>query len=408
MEYPVCFSIVSSSLGISIGRKYSEELGGLVNSEVVFLKMVSDYNIENIPKCTVHVSLVVTGGTEHIVSAIAEKSEYTYILYIERYNSLPAVVESIAYLRKKGLKYGVELYKTPQQVQEILSRLKKVAEAYNKVKNCRFGLIGGISPWLIYSNTSTEIIRKRGLGELIYIPMEKIYEEYGKQKADVELLNNIIKGAVRIELSNLHDNLTNALKVYNVLQEIIREYKLCGLTIKCFDLIKEKNTTACVALSLLNTNLIPAACEGDIPLLYSMVLGTYTTGKPVFMGNPISIRENEVVIAHCTSWLAGKYSLYTHFESDTGVGIRVDYPLGEKATIYRLNSELDTLRIGVGEIVEHDWSRYQCRTQVKLKINNAMKILTESIGNHYALIIGDHTRELVDIANLLGFEIEYL
>jgi len=48
-----------------------------------------------------------------------------------------------------------------------------------------------------------------------------------------------------------------AYRLYLAIKQVIAEKSLDGLTIKCFDIIKELDTTACLALSLLNTMGFP-------------------------------------------------------------------------------------------------------------------------------------------------------
>ncbi|MCY0868557.1 MAG: hypothetical protein OWQ48_04955 [Desulfurococcus sp.] len=403
-----CFSIVTSTLGLSIGEGYGREIEDRIPRGVFYGGVVSDSNIDSLPECTVHTVLAATGGTEHLISRIAEKSRLLYVLYTDRYNSLPAVVETAAYLRDRGFKFNVAEYRGVEELENLLSRISRVADAYRRIRECRFGVVGGVSPWLIYSTASSEIARGRGLGELVYIPLEELYEEYEKTVADGETVREVLSSAQSVVLKEPVREVERALRVYAALQRIVERYRLCGFTIKCFDLIQAKGTTACLAVSKFNTNLTPAGCEGDIPLLYSIALGSFATGNPVFMGNPSWIEDSEVVIAHCTSPIIGGYHIYTHFESNTGIGVRVEYPEGGKVTVYRLNNKLDTLRIGVGVITEHEWKPYLCRTQVKVKLAGARKILEESIGNHYALVLGDHSSELADLARLLDLKVDLL
>ncbi|MCX8193733.1 MAG: hypothetical protein N3G77_08000 [Nitrososphaeria archaeon] len=77
---------------------------------MTFLGVVREENVEDTPKCLVHVILVATGGTENLIKILAERAQYTYLLYTRRHNSLPAVIESMAYLKKIGFRIKVEEY----------------------------------------------------------------------------------------------------------------------------------------------------------------------------------------------------------------------------------------------------------------------------------------------------------
>jgi L-fucose isomerase-like protein len=400
-------SIVSSKLGIGVGRKYHEELLSDPFIRESLLGVITDENIENVPHSLIHVVLVATGGTEHLISKIAENSQFTYLLYLDKYNSLPATIEALAYLRSRGFRVRSKKYMGIDNLKQVVAKLNLVSEAYIRLRTGKFGVIGGVSPWLIYSKVTEDQIKAKSFGELIYIEVRELYEELKRVRGDFVLTRKILSDAEIVDLQNPEGTVSEAIRLYSALKNIIRRYGLSGLTIKCFDLIEEHDITACLALSLLNSELFPAACEGDIPLLYSMAIATWVTGRPVFMANPADVNNDEVVFAHCTSCLTGNYCLYTHFESGRGVGVRVHYPVGEKATVYRLDSNLSIARLGVGEITPHSWSPSMCRTQVKLKLKNAGKIVSESIGNHYVLVLGDHVEELQLISDILGIKVDY-
>lgn len=405
---PLCVSIVASSLGIHVGKSLMSTLldRGVTKDDINGL--FHEGNLREIPRCTVHLVIVATGGTEHVIKEVAERSKLTYLLYTEGYNSLPAVVEAVAYLRKHGYEFLVEKLRDPSRTVEILYRLNRVVDAFDKLRSGRFGLIGGVSPWLIYSRVDPHLARTAGFGEIVEIPMEELYEAFEKQKVEDNLVEDIARKARHVYLDDPKREIAKALKLYKSLKYLIEKHRLVAIAIKCFDLVKDLNTTGCLALAQLNNELIPAACEGDVPLLYTMAIGTWITSKPALMANVVEVEEGAVTLAHCTSWFAGPYYLYSHFESGIGIGIRVDYPAGSKATIFRLSPELRTLRVGVGEIAEHDWKPYLCRTQVKVKIKNPRKILDESIGNHYALLLGDYSVELQVLSKLVGASVDLL
>lgn len=66
------------------------------------------------------------------------------------------------------------------------------------------------------------------------------------------------------------------------------------------------------------------------------------------------------------------------------------------------------LRVGVGVIEPREWSINMCRTQVRLRLRNAREIISKPMGNHYALILGNHVDELSLVAKILGLEVEVM
>lgn len=405
----ICISVVSSRLGLSIGEKFVNEILGLnMEGDYELVGVIHDGNINTAPDCIVHLLLVATGGTEHIVAEIAKRSNLLYLLYTDKYNSLPATVEVLAYLRKHGFKVLARKLYHVSDLRALLPSLERAVKAYLGIKEGCFGVIGGVSPWLVSSRVDPEQVEKKRFGKLVYIPLEELYEAFDEVSVDSGEVENLLRKAHRIDLANPILEVSRSLRVYKAVMKLVEKHKLTGLTLKCFDLISDLGTTGCLAVALLNTMGFPAACEGDVPLLYTMSIGVLATGKPVFMANLADVGDDEVVLAHCTSYFQEKYSLYTHFESNVGVGVRVEYPAGSKATLFRLTSDLSKLRVGVGDIVEHDWKPYMCRTQVKLKLRSAHRLIQDSIGNHYAMVLGDHLEDLRVTSILLDLDVELL
>ena len=399
-----CIGIAASSLGVEQGNRLeSQYLAPVLRKLDGALYEGVLTSGENARECLTRVVLAATGGTEDTIISLAKKTKLLYLLYIEEYNSLPAVIEAVGYLKNNGKDVSVAKLEGTQQIQELLEKLGRIEKTYEKIRVARLGLIGGISPWLVYSKVEPETLHKRLGAGLVEVPLEGLVKTYNSV-SEVEVPREIIENALEVKIPV--SEIQKAYRLYLAIKQVIAEKSLDGLTIKCFDIIKELDTTACLALSLLNTMGFPAACEGDVPLLVSMVLGEWSTGQPVFMANPAIISGDSVLFAHCTAPLISSYSLMTHFESGRGVGIMVKFPVGEKVTVYRVNPNLDTLRIFTGTILESPWSNRHCRTQVKVKLSKPRVILDRSFGNHYALVLGDHTEEISGIARLLGLNLE--
>ena len=79
------------------------------------------------------------------------------------------------------------------------------------------------------------------------------------------------------------------------------------------------------------------------------------------------------------------------FESDDGVGIAGDIPMGP-CTLFRLGGErLDHLFIREGEMVDRDIREDLCRTQVRMAVDGPVdELLSAPLGNHHVLIAGHH------------------
>ena len=164
----------------------------------------------------------------------------------------------------------------------------------------RVGIIGKPSDWLIASVPTDNILNKLDGFKFINIPIEDLYKLYDEvlPKADGKLLNSF-----KIENDNIDSNeLQKSEAFYLALKHIVDEYNLTALTIRCFDLLIEYQSTGCFALSKLNDEGIIAGCEGDIVSLIGMIVANRKTGQKVWMANPsqIDIENSQLVLAHCT------------------------------------------------------------------------------------------------------------
>ncbi len=194
-----------------------------------------------------------------------------------------------------------------------------------------------------------------------------------------------------------------ALQSHAALRHLAEQYRLSGLTIRCFDMLGKPVGTGCIALSLLNSEGITAGCEGDIPALLSMVILTGLTGEPVFMANPSSLsrKEGTVILAHCTVPLSmvEAFSLDTHFESGQGIAICGTMREG-KGTLFKLAPDLQNYMAADIDILPHEPEPHFCRTQLKVRMKGCAEyFLKNPMGNHHVICrgsYGDRVRQALE------------
>ena len=358
------------------------------------------------------IALIATGGSEQLIIDTAFLKKPVLLIAHSSMNSLPALLEAKPIVDRVNSRSWVLFSLSPQDLEEKISRIVNGIEKAISLKDLKLGLVGGISSWLVYSRVDPWLVKERFGIEIIEVSLDEVYDAYNKvsERDIADLANKIMDQAERIETSK--SRVLNALKIYKALRNIIERLKLNAITVKCFDIIMSLNTTACLALAILNNKGIVAGCEGDVPSVLTMILLNKVSGKPVFMGNPSIINGNEVMIAHCTSpWVIGEgFILKSHFETGKGVGISVKYKEGTMVTIARLSPDLSTLRIIKGKIKKGEpFSDKHCRTQVIVELeSDGMILLDKSIGNHYAMVVGDYVLELKAFAKALGLNVEVL
>jgi len=375
-----------------------------------FIYEVNDELIEKLKgQCNSMLAVVSTGGTEHIMLSLREKFKENPIVFLahNQANSLPALIEATPLL-KEFEKTSV-IYTGMENAATIIKNAILSLRAYTRIFGSRLGLIGGPSPWLVYSKTAPEILsRKMGI-TLVSVPLEKVIEYYDQVKVDTNITKEIVGKASSLEVSI--NEINKAIRIHYALEKILTEYQLDAFTIKCFDIIKHLKTTACISLSLFNTNGIIAGCEGDVPATIAMMMLSYISGKPSFVANPGEIKEDRLLLAHCTAAFGLEnegYILKTHFESGLGVGIALKFIKDRDVTLLRLSKNIDKARIIKGKITEGEpKSKFHCRSQMWVKLDVSPKIVLErSMGNHYVVTYGDHTGALSILSELFGIKKE--
>ena len=303
---------------------------------------------------------VLTGGSEALFLRLVDEGKVSlkepiFIIASGYSNSLAASLEILAWIQQH--KGSGRVVTSPEQINN--SVLKRT--------NLRLGVIGEPSDWLIASKVDDAYIYEQTGIRMVHIPIEEVSS-----------------------LGEVDGGMAGAEQIYQRLKEIVARYNLNGLTLRCFDLLTTVKNTGCIALSHLNDEGIPASCEGDIPLLLTMILAKQKYGQIGFQVNPARIGDDgKMLFAHCTIPLkmTTSHVFDTHFESGIGVGIHGELPLG-KYRLMKLSTDLTQLVDEPVELVANQYEQNLCRTQVWLQATPklAHQLLTQPLQNHHLLI----------------------
>ena len=338
-----------------------------------------------------------TGGTEGIfrrLLPLLRKQSHApfYLLTSGKSNSLAASMEILSFLQQNSLE-GEIIHGSAEYISHRLNVLARVAEAKQKLKGCRLGIIGQPSDWLISSTFKPEILREHLGIELVEIPMAELLQAIDNTP-ETTVLEDAPSEAIRKALP-----MTN--RIYGALRSIVNGHGLQGFTLRCFDLLTTVHNTGCLALARLNSEGIVAGCEGDVPAMLSMQVVQSLLGVSGFQANPASINpeSGEMLFAHCTIPLnmVTRYELDTHFESGIGVGIR-GYMQEGPVTIFKLAGDLSRNFIAEGMLMRNQSKPDLCRTQQVIQLADKQQtayFFTHPIGNHHIILPGHH-RELLE------------
>lgn len=355
---------------------------------------------------------VLTGGTEQAVFNLWQKRKEKFgrepvvLLAHPGNNSLPASLEILAKVQQDGGK-GKIIYLDSHTNKEFYLELESTVKhlgVFHQLRKSKIGLVGKPSDWLIASMPEFETINKIWGPEIIEISIDEL-------KSEISLITeNEIEETHHFFTSNASGikepgkkDLKNVVKVYAALHKLVKKYELNSVSVRCFDLVTDLETTGCFALAKLNDEGIIAGCEGDLVSTIGMLWANLLTEQIIWMANPAQIDEqnNSIKLAHCTvpMSMVDNYKLRSHFESGLGVGIQGELSKG-KATIFRLGGKkVDQVWISSAEIMESSAEENLCRTQVRVKLHGNFKasdLLNEPLGNHMLLMRGTYAKEMSD------------
>ena len=344
---------------------------------------------------------VASGGSEGYFLEVFDqlKSRHCYILTSGDSNSLAASMEILSFLKKHGGS-GEILHGDIEQVAGRICALKNAHRAKASLKGKKLGCIGKPSDWLIASDYAPRaMMDKLGMG-FVSIEMSELLAEIAKESYPENEYTTLFKKQAFDKAE-----IEKALYVYGAFKRLVEKYDLCGVSVRCFDLLDTVKTTGCLGLSILNAEGIYGGCEGDVPALLSMaVLGT-VTGEPLFMCKPsrFDTKAGTAVFAHCTIpvTMLKSFCFNTHFESGIGVAVQGTFEEGP-CTIFKCEGDLSRFHAQEGTILDMPWSDMLCRTQIKVKLDDFSYFLTNPINNHHVLCRGNHAADMEAFFKLIG------
>jgi hypothetical protein len=226
------------------------------------------------------------------------------------------------------------------------------------------------------------------------------------------------------------EDVLKAARASLTLDQLIAENRVHGLCVgTCMRWLSRG--FPCLGFSRLNDRGIPAACDGDMDCLLTMLIFQHAINQAGFLGNAggVDTAKNAFHLSHCSAPLKmqgpdgpkAPYLLRRHAEVRGGAVTEVHYRIGEKITFTKL-VHLDTLLMFTGKIIDvpkvpKDEQR-GCRTELVAEVDDADKLLAHwgggalgsSAKDYYASLhrvayYGDHTQTIRHLGHLMGLKV---
>jgi len=338
--------------------------------------------------------LIASGGTEgEFLRHFETMPRPVYLLTDGKHNSLAASLEISAWVRQQGEACEI-IHGSGVEVTRRVEDIAAVEQAFRRFSTMTLGFVGRPSDWLIASNVDSPSLGSHWGIRTRDVELAELYERIDHaDPARAEEVADTIAARSEQMVEPSRPVLVQAAAIYLGLKQLVTDFKLDALSLRCFDLIDRYRNTGCLALALLNDEGIMAGCEGDQQALVSVVAANAVTGEIPFQANPAGVdsNANRVDFAHCmiATRLVGQFRLRSHFESGMGVAIEGAYPTGP-VTVLRLgHPDLSVGWYSQGIMEQQLVSDDRCRTQIRLHLDEDVRyFLDHPVANHHIIIPG--------------------
>jgi hypothetical protein len=290
---------------------------------------------------------------------------------------------------------------------DVLWRLRALA-GLHATRGSRILAIGGAGSWGAPAAQVLQQVRKLWSLDIRTVPYPELGKLIQAARGDPAAVASARRRAA--EYLKLPDTrletgapfVENAFLLEQVFRGLMRQAECRAITISgCMSTIMPiAQTTACLALSVLNDAGYLAFCESDFVVIPSGILLANVSGRPPFLNDPTYPHDGIITLAHCTAprKMDGKSlepaRIMTHFESDYGAAPKVEMHNGQKVTNIVPDFKSERWLGLSGEIVDHPFLPI-CRSQIDIRFTCDSLLLAERMpGFHWMTAYGDWRREL--------------
>ena len=339
----------------------------------------------------------ISGGSEQQAIRLLKHGTLNLLVAGSGNNAWAAATEVKAYAMQHSFQAQlIAVY--ADDFAEQLRQWLSVKRAFDNLSGQRVGLIGKVSEWLVASAPESSLLRQRFGIELVELDYDAL-PDYLACEADPQFSEAFPKNTIQ------SDALAS---ISGFLKQTLKTHKLDALTLQCFRMVKERGVTACLPVALMNYNGVPAGCEGDLVSIAGIMFLKALTGHIAWMANMVKVDKDRILLAHCTAPLqyAASHTITSHYETDLSAALQAELSF-ETVTILRMNEQMNTAFLAIGEVIQRPNNRDACRTQIEVRITESSRnhLINNPLGNHHLVLPGDFYDIIQKALLSKGFEI---
>jgi len=291
-----------------------------------------------------------------------------------------------------------------------LKRNSSVISDYEDLKE-RFGIVAQIATYKVLSDEMNRVKKSKDT-------MEKV-EDFA---------DRLIKNARAVHIDRKY--VINSIEYHFAVKNLLKKYNSNATLIECREFCASKlpekwKIVPCLTNSILNSEGLPAGCEGDMNAMLAMRVLMSLSKKAAMMGNLGARGENIVAFGHDVSTMKMNgfdkpgfdkpdipYELRNFVHSGWGTKIQVDLTkIKEKtATLARFDPLAKRILVTKGEVYDLiGFGKSGCALNLLINVPGSRQLVDKKYdyGPHFAMVYGDYTQELIKLGEMLKVEVEY-
>lgn len=340
-----------------------------------------------------------------------------------RLNSLCGINLAGHALTRAGRAYST-IYDAPDSpaARPVIDTAARAGRARRLLNGARIGRVGEHPDGFETCDYDTQSLAQTFGVRVEPIALETVFD--GARQADparvaavVDQLGTRIGGLDTMDQSAVRGTVGS----YLTLRALADEHHMAGMAVRCWpQFFTDLGCAACGALSMMNDDLLPAACEADINGTVTQIMLQAISGGPAFGADIVSFDRDadNAVLWHCgkapLAMCDPAFAPRATIHSNRRLPLLMEFPLKPgRVTLARLSEATGGYRlvVGGGEVLRAPLSYSGTSGVIRFDRPAAdvlETLLGEGLEHHVALTYGDYVPALLTLADMLKLPVLHL